>query len=228
MEAKYKLILQDIDAVIARDPATRNRTEAVLLSSGLHAILIYRLSHYLWKRNFRLTSRIISQIGRFLTGVEIHPGARIGKGFFIDHGMGVVIGETAEIGNNVTLYHDVTLGGTTVFDKNGKVTTKRHPTIGNNVIIGSGSQVLGPIKVGNNVKIGSNAIVTKDVAPDTTVIGLAAHRVEDLKKNRRFCAYGLNGEVEECISADSLYQEVRTLRKELEEIKKSRPESREN
>ena len=136
--------------------------------------------------------------------------------------------KTAEIGNNVTLYHDVTLGGTTVFDKNGKVTTKRHPTIGNNVIIGSGSQVLGPIKVGNNVKIGSNAIVTKDVAPDTTVIGLAAHRVEDLKKNRRFCAYGLNGEVEECISADSLYQEVRTLRKELEEIKKSRPESREN
>ena len=214
MESKYKLILQDIDAVIARDPATRNRTEAVLLSSGLHAILIYRLSHYLWKRNFRLTSRIISQIGRFLTGVEIHPGARIGKGFFIDHGMGVVIGETAEIGNNVTLYHDVTLGGTTVFDKNGKVTTKRHPTIGNNVIIGSGSQVLGPIKVGNNVKIGSNAIVTKDVAPDTTVIGLAAHRVEDLKKNRRFCAYGLNGEVEECISADSLYQEVRALRKE--------------
>ncbi|MFR2532647.1 MAG: serine O-acetyltransferase, partial [Alphaproteobacteria bacterium] len=96
MESKYKLILQDIDAVIARDPATRNRTEAVLLSSGLHAILIYRLSHYLWKRNFRLTSRIISQIGRFLTGVEIHPGARIGKGFFIDHGMGVVIGETAE------------------------------------------------------------------------------------------------------------------------------------
>ena len=148
MESKYKLILQDIDAVIARDPATRNRTEAILLSSGLHAILIYRLSHYLWKRNFRLTSRIISQIGRFLTGVEIHPGARIGKGFFIDHGMGVVIGETAEIGNNVTLYHDVTLGGTTVFDKNGKVTTKRHPTIGNNVIIGSGSQVLGPIKVG--------------------------------------------------------------------------------
>ena len=136
--------------------------------------------------------------------------------------------KTAEIGNNVTLYHDVTLGGSTVFDKNGKVTTKRHPTIGNNVIIGSGSQVLGPIKVGNNVKIGSTAIVTKDVAPDTTVIGLAAHSVEDLKKNRRFCAYGLNGEVEDCISADSLYQEVRALRKELEEIKKSHPESREN
>lgn len=228
MKANYKIILQDIDAVIARDPATRSRTEALLCSSGVHAIILYRFNHFLWRKNFRLLSRVLSQIARFLTGIEIHPGAVIGQGFFIDHGAGVVIGETAEIGNNVTLYHDVTLGGTTVFDKNGKVTTKRHPTIGNNVIIGSGSQVLGPIKVGNNVKIGSNAIVTKDVAPDTTVIGLAAHRVEDLKKNRRFCAYGLNGEVEECISADSLYQEVRTLRKELEEIKKSRPESREN
>lgn len=228
MKANYKIILQDIDAVIARDPATRSRTEALLCSSGVHAIILYRFNHFLWRKNFRLLSRVLSQIARFLTGIEIHPGAVIGQGFFIDHGAGVVIGETAEIGNNVTLYHDVTLGGTTVFDKNGKVTTKRHPTIGNNVIIGSGSQVLGPIKVGNNVKIGSNAIVTKDVAPDTTVIGLAAHRVEDLKKNRRFCAYGLNGEVEECISADSLYQEVRALRKELKEIKKSRPENREN
>jgi len=230
MESKYKLILQDIDAVIARDPATGSRTEAVLLSSGLHAILIYRLSHYLWKRNFRLTSRIISQIGRFLTGVEIHPGAQIGKGFFIDHGMGVVIGETTEIGDNVTLYHDVTLGGTTVFDKNGKVTTKRHPTIGNNVIIGSGSQVLGPIKVGNNAKIGSNAIVTKDVAANTTVIGLAAHKIEDLKKNskKQFCAYGINGEIEECINADDIYKEVKALRKELEEIKKSPAELNKN
>lgn len=220
MKSKYKFILQDIDAVIARDPATRNRTEAILLSSGLHAILIYRLSHYLWSRNFRLTSRIISQVGRFLTGVEIHPGARIGHGFFIDHGMGVVIGETTEIGNNVTLYHDVTLGGTTVFDKNGKVTDKRHPTIGNNVIIGSGSQVLGPIKIGNNAKIGSNAIVTKDVSPNTTVMGLAAHKVDDLKKNsKQFCAYGLNGEIEECINTDNLYQEVRALRRELEELK---------
>lgn len=220
MESKYKLILQDIDAVIARDPATSSRTEAVLLSSGLHAILIHRFSHYLWKRNFRLTSRILSQIGRFLTGIEIHPGAKIGKGFFIDHGMGVVIGETAEIGNNVTLYHDVTLGGTTVFDKNGKVTTKRHPTIGNNVIIGSGSQILGPIKIGNNAKVGSNAIVTKDVPANTTVMGLAAHKVEDLKKgHKQFCAYGLNGEIEECINADDLYREVKALRQEIEKLK---------
>ena len=120
MQSKFKLLMQDVDAVIARDPATKNRTEAFLLSSGLHAILIYRFSHYLWDKKFRLTSRIISQLGRFFTGVEIHPGAKIGKGFFIDHGMGVVIGETTEIGDNVTLYHDVTLGGTTVFDEHGK------------------------------------------------------------------------------------------------------------
>lgn len=226
MESKYKFILQDVDAVIARDPATRNRTEAFLLSSGLHAILIYRLSHYLWSRNFRLTSRIISQFGRFLTGVEIHPGAKIGHGFFIDHGMGVVIGETTEIGNNVTLYHDVTLGGTTVFDKNGKVTAKRHPTIGNNVIIGSGSQILGPIKIGNNAKIGSNAIVTKDVPANTTVVGLAAHKVEDLKKNsKQFCAYGLDGQTEECINTDSLYREVKALRQEINELKNEKAEN---
>lgn len=131
MESKFNTILQDVDAVIARDPATKSRTEAILCSSGLHCIIIYRFSHWLWSKNFRLTARIVSQIARFLTGIEIHPGARIGKGFFIDHGMGVVIGETTEIGDNVTMYHDITLGGTTVFDKNGKVTAKRHPTIGN-------------------------------------------------------------------------------------------------
>ncbi len=152
MESKFNTILQDVDAVIARDPATKSRTEAILCSSGLHCIIIYRFSHWLWSKNFRLTARIVSQIARFLTGIEIHPGARIGKGFFIDHGMGIVIGETTEIGDNVTMYHDITLGGTTVFDKNGKVTAKRHPTIGNNVIIGSGAQVLGPIKIGNNAK----------------------------------------------------------------------------
>ena len=221
-------LLEDARNIQRKDPAARNVLEVILLYPGFHILVYHRVAHWLYEHKHFFLARWVSQHGRHKTGIEIHPGAKIGKCLFIDHGMGVVIGETAEIGNNVTLYHDVTLGGTTVFDKNGKVTTKRHPTIGNNVIIGSGSQVLGPIKVGNNVKIGSNAIVTKDVAPDTTVIGLAAHRVEDLKKNRRFCAYGLNGEVEECISADSLYQEVRALRKELEEIKKSRPESREN
>ena len=213
---------------MSHDPAARSPIEIVLLYPGFKALQSHKRANWFYRHNMPFIARYISQRSAHKTGIEIHPAAKIGRRVCIDHGHGIVIGETAEIGNNVTLYHDVTLGGTTVFDKNGKVTTKRHPTIGNNVIIGSGSQVLGPIKVGNNVKIGSNAIVTKDVAPDTTVIGLAAHRVEDLKKNRRFCAYGLNGEVEECISADSLYQEVRTLRKELEEIKKSRPESREN
>ena len=142
MKANYKIILQDIDAVIARDPATRSRTEALLCSSGVHAIILYRFNHFLWRKNFRLLSRVLSQIARFLTGIEIHPGAVIGQGFFIDHGAGVVIGETAEIGNNVTMYHGVTLGGTSAFSAKGKNTAKRHPTIGDNVIIGSGVHIL--------------------------------------------------------------------------------------
>lgn len=224
MKTDYKqFILQDIDAVISRDPATHNRLEAILCSSGLHAIFIYRFAHFLWRHNLRLTARIISQIGRFLTGIEIHPGARIGHGFFIDHGMGVVIGETTEIGNNVTMYHDVTLGGTTVFTAKGKVMTKRHPTIGNNVVIGSGSQVLGPIKVGNNAKIGSNAIVTRDVEPNSTVMGLAAHKVQTLnQKTKDFCAYGLNPETKECLSFDEVYNQLQELKKEIAALKKSK------
>lgn len=216
MKTNYKSILQDVDAVIARDPATTSRVEAVLCSSGLHAILFYRLNHYLWKKNFRLFSRVLSQFARFLTGIEIHPGARVGTGFFIDHGMGVVIGETAEIGNNVTLYHDVTLGGTTVFSAKGKVMTKRHPTIGNNVIIGSGAQVLGPIKIGDNVKIGSNAVVIRDVEPNATVVGVPAHKAEKSKKeNKCFEAYGLNPDIK-----DPIEQKIDCLNKELELLKK--------
>lgn len=223
MKSNYKFILQDIDAVIARDPATKSRTEALLCCSGLQAVLFYRFSHWLWKNGFKLTGRLVSQFARFLTGVEIHPGARVGKGFFIDHGMGVVIGETTEIGNNVTLYHDVTLGGTTVFDKNGKITTKRHPTIGDNVIIGSGAQVLGPIKIGNNVKIGSNAIVTKDVENDMTVVGMAAHKVEALKKEKScFHAYGLNNSIKDPLEEkiEKLCNEIEHLKEELKNVRK--------
>lgn len=226
MESNFKMIQQDIDAVVARDPATKSKIEAVLCSSGLHAIVFHRFNHWLWQNNFRLTARFLSQVSRFLTGIEIHPGARIGKAFFIDHGMGVVIGETTEIGDNVTLYHDVTLGGTTVFDKNGKVTTKRHPTIGNNVIIGSGAQVLGPIVIGDNVKIGSNAIVTKDVAPNTTVIGMAAHHVAELRNSRskkqKFAAYGLVNDVKDPLETklSELEAEIKTLKSELKELKK--------
>ena len=226
MESNFKMIQQDIDAVLARDPATKSKLEAILCSSGLHAIVFHRFNHWLWQNNFKLTARFLSQVSRFLTGIEIHPGARIGKAFFIDHGMGVVIGETTEIGDNVTLYHDVTLGGTTVFDKNGKVTTKRHPTIGNNVIIGSGAQVLGPIVIGDNVKIGSNAIVTKDVAPNTTVIGMAAHHVAEFRhfrgKKQKFAAYGLVNDVKDPLEAklSELEAEIKSLKSELKELKK--------
>ena len=226
MESNFKMIQQDIDAVLARDPATKSKLEAILCSSGFHAVVFHRFNHWLWQNNFKLTARFLSQISRFLTGVEIHPGARIGKAFFIDHGMGVVIGETTEIGDNVTLYHDVTLGGTTVFDEHGKVTTKRHPTIGNNVIIGSGAQVLGPIVIGDNVKIGSNAIVTKDVAPNTTVIGMAAHHVAEFRhsrgKKQKFAAYGLVNDVKDPLEAklSELEAEIKSLKSELKEPKK--------
>lgn len=226
MPSENNIILQDIDAVIARDPATKSRTEAILCSSGLHCIIIYRFSHWLWKKDYKLSARVISQIARFLTGIEIHPGARIGKGFFIDHGMGVVIGETTEIGNNVTMYHDITLGGTTVFDKHGKITAKRHPTIGNNVIIGSGAQVLGPIKIGDNAKIGSNAIVVKEVPADTTVVGMAAHKVQELKQKEagKFCAYGFDASCPDPIEErfEKLCKEIESLKKELKELRKEK------
>ena len=226
MESNFKMIQQDIDAVLARDPATKSKLEAILCSSGFHAVVFHRFNHWLWQNKFELTARFLYGISRFLTGVEIHPGARIGKAFFIDHGMGVVIGETTEIGDNVTLYHDVTLGGTTVFDEHGKVTTKRHPTIGNNVIIGSGAQVLGPIVIGDNVKIGSNAIVTKDVAPNTTVIGMAAHHVAEFRhsrgKKQKFAAYGLVNDVKDPLEAklSELEAEIKSLKSELKELKK--------
>ncbi|MBR3676116.1 MAG: serine O-acetyltransferase [Alphaproteobacteria bacterium] len=202
MNSKYKLILQDIQAIMDRDPATRTKLEAVICSSGFHAILIHRLSHWLWQQKFYLTARILSQVARFLTGIEIHPGAKIGSGFMIDHGMGVVIGETAEIGDNVTLYHDVTLGGRKLYDEHGKKLGKRHPTIGNNVTIGSGAQILGPIKLGDNVKIGSNAIVIKDIPADSTVVNTPAYIVQKAKEPaQNFCAYGIEPEKEQSTAA---------------------------
>ena len=195
MNSNYKIILKDIQAIMDRDPATRSKLEAIICSSGLHAIMVHRLSHTLWKHDFFLAARIISQIARFFTGVEIHPGAQIGEGFMIDHGMGVVIGETTIIGKNVTLYHDVTLGGRKLYDENGKKLEKRHPTIGDNVIIGSGAQILGPIVIGNNVKIGSNAIVIKDIPANCTVVNTPAYIVKKSEvKDKTFCAYGIEPE----------------------------------
>ena len=162
----WRHIRSDYKAVFERDPAARNGVEVVLAYPGFHAILIHRINHVVWNWGIPVLPRLISHIGRFLTGIEIHPAAKIGPGFFIDHGMGVVIGETAEIGDNVTLYQGVTLGGT------GKEKGKRHPTIGNNVVIGAGAKILGNIRIGNNVKIGANAVILKSVPDDSTVVGV--------------------------------------------------------
>lgn len=176
----FNTINQDIDAVFARDPAARGRLEVILCYPGIHALLAYRLSHWLWKKRLHLFARFLSQFARFLTGIEIHPGATIGRRFFIDHGMGVVIGETATIGDDVTVYHGVTLGGTS-FEKG-----VRHPQVGDNVIIGAGAQLLGPITVGNDSRIGSNAVVVGNVPEGATMVGVPAHVVEgrDRRKNK--------------------------------------------
>ena len=165
-------IKDDVNAVKERDPAAKSTAEIVLTYSGLHAVLAYRISHKLYQKGRYTTARMVSQTARFLTGIEIHPGATIGRGLFIDHGSGVVIGETAEIGDNCTLYQGVTLGGT------GKDTGKRHPTLGNNVLIGSGAKVLGPFNVGDNAKVAANAVVLKEVPPNSTAVGIPAKIVK--------------------------------------------------
>jgi serine O-acetyltransferase len=167
----FKTLRSDIDSMMARDPAARSRLEVVFCYPGFHAVLIYRLAHGAWRRGFHLLGRWLSHLGRFLTGIEIHPGAELGERLFIDHGMAVVIGETAVIGNDVTLYQGVTLGGTSL--KGGK----RHPTLQDNVIVGAGAQVLGPITVGEGARIGANAVVLKDVTPGATMVGIPARPV---------------------------------------------------
>ena len=158
-------LARDLKAVRERDPAARNILEIVTCYPGLHALWLHRAAHALWKRNLAVVPRVISQFGRFVTGIEIHPGATLGEGLFIDHGAGVVIGETAEVGDNVTIYQGVTLGGT------GKESGKRHPTVGDNVVIGAHSQLLGSIKVGDNVKVGSGSVVIQDTPANATVVG---------------------------------------------------------
>jgi serine O-acetyltransferase len=160
-----KQLKEDIQAVFARDPAARNTLEVLTTYPGIHALIMHRMAHELWKKDCKGSARLLSSFSRFATGIEIHPGAKIGKRFFIDHGMGVVIGETAEIGDDVTLYHGVTLGGTT-WNKG-----KRHPTLEDGVIVGAGAKILGPFVVGKNAKIGSNAVVTKGVPANTTAVG---------------------------------------------------------
>jgi len=183
----FDRIKEDISVVFDRDPAARHSLEILTTYPGVHAILLHRLSGFLWRGGFKWLARFIAHIGRWLTGIEIHPGATIGRRFFIDHGMGVVIGETAEIGDDCTLYHGVTLGGTSW--KKGK----RHPTLGNNVVIGAGAKVLGPINIADDVRIGSNSVVVKDVEQGLTMVGMPAHAVGSAEYNRvngRFEAYG--------------------------------------
>ena len=168
----FKHIKQDIESIKERDPAARSTFEILLTYTGLHALIFYRVSHGFYKCKLFTLARIISQWGRFWTGIEIHPGAKIGRGLFIDHGMGVVIGETAEIGDNCLIYQGVTLGGT------GKDKGKRHPTLGNNVMVGAGARILGPFTVGDNAKIAANAVVLEEVPPNCTAVGVPAHIVK--------------------------------------------------
>ncbi len=190
---------EDIECVFERDPAARNWFEVVTTYPGFHALQIHRLSHWLWRRRLRWLARFLSTLARLLTGIEIHPGAVIGRRFFIDHGMGVVIGETAEIGDDCTLYHGVTLGGTS-WEKG-----KRHPTLGNDVVVGAGAKVLGPIRIGDGARIGSNAVVVKDVPAGATAVGVPGRIVtksprpddkrQAIAKKMGFDAYGLTADM---------------------------------
>jgi len=198
---------KEIKATFARDPAATSYLEVLLTYSGLHALIFYRISHGLLKMKVPLFPRYLSQLGRFFTGIEIHPGAEIGEEFFIDHGMGVVIGETAIIGNNVLLYQGVTLGGT------GKERGKRHPTIGNNVVIGAGAKVLGNIMIGDNSYIGSNAVVIKDVPPNSTVVGVPGRITkQDGKK--------IDVDLDHVHVLDPILQEIEELRRKIEGMEK--------
>jgi serine O-acetyltransferase len=174
----FRTIREDIQSVFERDPAARSTLEVLLCYPGLHAIWGYRIAHWLWEHDLRLLARLLSHLIRNLTGIEIHPGARIGPQLFIDHGMGIVIGETAEIGRRVTLYHGVTLGGTSLEKK------KRHPTLGDNVVVGAGAKILGAITIGENSRIGANAVVVKSVPPNSVVVGVPGQVVVRSKPRR--------------------------------------------
>lgn len=212
----FSYLYYDIKAILERDPAARNALEVFLMYPSVHALFWHRVAHALFKIKLKFLARLISQVVRLLTGIEIHPGAKIGRGVMIDHGMGVVIGETAEVGDNCTIYQCVTLGGT------GKDVGKRHPTIGNNVMIGSGAKVLGPFKVGDNSKIAANAVVLNEVPPNSTCVGVPARivKMNDVKIDF--------GSLDQTHIPDPISQEmckmlhrINKLEKELKEIKNS-------
>ncbi|MDR9792870.1 MAG: serine O-acetyltransferase [Bacillaceae bacterium] len=210
----WKILKEDVEVVFDQDPAARSYLEVILTYSGLHAIWAHRLAHAFYKRKLYFIARVISQISRFFTGIEIHPGAKIGRRFFIDHGMGVVIGETCEIGDNVTVYQGVTLGGT------GKEKGKRHPTIKNNVLIAAGAKVLGSITIGENSKIGAGSVVLRDVPDNSTVVGIPGRVVvQNGKKvrkdlNHRDLPDPISDKLKE------LEKEIGKLKAELDNLKK--------
>lgn len=212
----WKILKEDVEVVFDQDPAARSYLEVILTYSGLHAIWAHRLAHAFYKRKLYFIARVISQISRFFTGIEIHPGAKIGRRFFIDHGMGVVIGETCEIGDNVTVYQGVTLGGT------GKEKGKRHPTIKNNVLIAAGAKVLGSITIGENSKIGAGSVVLRDVPDNSTVVGIPGRVVvQNGKKvrkdlNHRDLPDPISDKLKE------LEKEIGKLKAELDNLKKRR------
>lgn len=212
----FKQLKEDVDVIFDQDPAARSYVEVILTYAGLHAVWSHRLAHIFYRKKFFFIARVISQISRFFTGVEIHPGAKIGRRFFIDHGMGVVIGETCEIGDNVTIYQGVTLGGT------GKEKGKRHPTLKNHVLVASGAKVLGAITIGEESKIGAGSVVLKGVPDYSTVVGIPGHVVmQNGKKIKRDLQHNkLPDPVDDCL--EELKDEVRQLKQELQELKEKK------
>ena len=205
-------IIEDVRSVFARDPAARNVFEILTCYSGVQAVILYRLTHFLWRYKLRWLARFISTLARWITGIEIHPGAIIGRRFFIDHGMGVVIGETAIIGDDCMLYHGVTLGGTT-WDK-----VKRHPTLKNGVVIGAGAKILGPITLGNNVRVGSNSVVVRSIDDNETVVGIPGRIVRQKTEDEdSFDSYAAKASG---ISNDPTLQAVNSLIDRLSEMEK--------
>jgi serine O-acetyltransferase len=221
----FKRIREDIASIAARDPAARSKLEIFLCYPGMHAVLLHRLSHAAWRSRLFLPARMISQLGRILTGIEIHPGARIGERLFIDHAMGVVIGETAEIGNDVTLYQGVTLGGTSLMRG-----TKRHPTVGNDVVIGAGAKILGPLTIGDGARVGANAVVLSDVPAGVTVVGIPAKVAVPRERNQAACfaPYGVppGEQLPDPVARamNGVLEEVQGLRQRVEQLEREREE----
>lgn len=215
MKRIFKTLLNDIDVVFEQDPAARSRLEVIFTYSGVHAIWAHRLAHWLWRKKLYFVARFLSQVSRLITGIEIHPGAKIGQRLFIDHGMGVVIGETCEIGDNVTIYQGVTLGGT------GKEKGKRHPTVEDHVLIASGAKVLGSFTIGKNSRIGAGSVVLNEVPPNSTVVGIPGKVVirDGIKVNR---------DLDHHLLPDPVSDKFRELEKQLEALQKEIKELRKN